>query len=141
MVFRRGVSLRSLGIAALCPLLCSAQAPEAADANAASGKPQAIIWAKVPGKSELDDYEPDLAHRMAQDGDSSIQCKLLPAGIVTGCVVVSESPAGFGFGLAAIAITRFFKAAPATEDRAVLISVHWGYRGGSAISTAVARPS
>lgn len=134
-IARVGIALFSFSIAAVHPFASFAQAGlGASGADKPPAAAQEITWEKIPGKSELGYYEPDRARRMAQNGDSSIRCELVAAGTLTTCEVVAENPAGFGFGAAALRLTTFFKAAPATADRAVVISIHWNYRGDSTIA-------
>ncbi|WP_158912926.1 energy transducer TonB [Caulobacter sp. S45] len=128
---RIGIALCSLGLSAVYPLASSAQTSSeanVADTPAAAG--QIIHWEKIPSKGDLSNYEPERAQRMAQNGESSMRCKLLAAGTLTDCAITSENPPGFAFGVAMIKISKFFKATPTSEDRMVSILVHWDWHYG-----------
>lgn len=63
-------------------------------------------------------YYPERAQRMEKGGSATIQCTVTAKGTVTACSVVSEEPADFGFGEAALKLSRLFKMKPKTEDGA-----------------------
>jgi hypothetical protein len=136
------IGLCSLAFAATYSFTASAETVgDAGSINPLPSAEQSITWEKLPGNREFSFYEPERAQRMAQNGDSSMRCELVGAGTLTTCAVVAENPADFGFGAAILKLTKFFKAAPSAQDRAVLISVHWSYRGGSTLSTLMTPPS
>jgi periplasmic protein TonB len=45
-----------------------------------------------------------------------MECRVMAQGTVNNCVVLRESPTGYGFGDAALASTRYFKLNPRTVD-------------------------
>lgn len=132
------LALCTVGVATLQTSAALAQT-STNGSEAASALPplQAIVWKKTPGKGELADYEPDRAQRTAQNGDSSMRCKLVATGSLTNCAVVAESPAGYGFGEAILKLAGYFKAEPFSQDRQVSVEVHWGWRGDRTISTEI----
>ena len=81
---------------------------------------QAVItnpdWVRKPDGDEMANYYPDRAQRMNQAGRASISCTVTASGSLSGCSVVSEDPADFGFGQAALKLAHLFKMKPKTED-------------------------
>ena len=61
---------------------------------------------------------PDRAQRLGKDGKAVLTCGVLSSGAVTGCSISSETPEGFGFGKAAMSLTRHFRMRPQTRDGA-----------------------
>jgi protein TonB len=61
-------------------------------------------------------YYPERAQRLEKQGNVVIQCQVTAKGDVTGCSVLSEDPADFGFGDAALKLSRLFRMKPKTED-------------------------
>lgn len=49
-------------------------------------------------------------------GSARPSCLVQANGTVTGCGVVSKTPGGFGFGRAALGLTRYFRMSPHTVD-------------------------
>ena len=73
-------------------------------------------WLKMPGAEEMARYYPDRAMRLELEGSVMMSCAVTSKGTVAGCSVVSETPAGQGFGEAAQKLTRFFRMSPQTVD-------------------------
>jgi protein TonB len=61
-------------------------------------------------------YYPDRANRMNVGGHATISCTVTATGGLSGCEVVSEDPADYGFGDAALKLAHLFKMKPKTED-------------------------
>ena len=59
---------------------------------------------------------PERAQRLEKGGTVTMQCTVTAKGTVTGCMVLTEDPADFGFGQAALKLARYFKMKPKTED-------------------------
>ena len=61
-------------------------------------------------------YYPERAQRLEQNGTVTLQCKVNARGNVEACNIVSEDPANFGFGDAAMRLSRLFRMKPQTRD-------------------------
>lgn len=73
-------------------------------------------WLTQPGAEELARHYPDRALRRDVEGSATIGCNVTARGSLTGCRVVSETPAGEGFGAAAVKLSRYFRMVPKTVD-------------------------
>ncbi|MEI7932034.1 MAG: energy transducer TonB, partial [Alphaproteobacteria bacterium] len=56
--------------------------------------------------------------RLGKEGTATITCVVNDNGTVSNCTVTSESPAGNGFGAAAMTLSPKFKMKPQTKDGA-----------------------
>jgi TonB family protein len=101
---------------AILALAAVARADEPAPAPVLSPipKPAMVAASRIAGPSAADmaSFYPYLAARMKRSGDVLLHCMITPAGVLTGCTVVSETPPDQGFGAAAIRLTSKFKYAP-----------------------------
>lgn len=91
-------------------------APPAAESNAAPSEPVTITnptWLERPRHPER--YYPRDAFMRGVAGEAVLSCDVDVAGRMT-CVVVSETPEGFGFGDAALRIAHAHVMQPATQD-------------------------
>ena len=61
-------------------------------------------------------YYPERAQRLEKSGAVTIQCMVTAKGDVRDCEVLSEDPEGYGFGDAALRLSRLFRMKPKTED-------------------------
>jgi protein TonB len=75
-------------------------------------------WLRKPSADDMEAYFPDRAQRMNQSGMARISCTVTASGSLSDCSVVSEDPADFGFGGAALKLAHLFKMTPKTEDGA-----------------------
>ncbi len=73
-------------------------------------------WSARPNGDDMARYYPDRAQRLEKSGTVVLQCLVTAKGGVSGCAVVSEDPADFGFGEAALKLSRLFRMKPRTED-------------------------
>lgn len=92
-------------------------APSASGSNAEiSGAITRPDWLSRPDAADLDRYYPERAKEEGVNGRATISCRLTARGTLTACSVVSETPAGFGFGQATIRAAGRFRARPQTVD-------------------------
>lgn len=73
-------------------------------------------WLSKPTAAQLGRLYPNRAAERGVRGAATMECRVMASGAVTNCMVVRESPAGYGFGEAALASTRYFKLNPRTVD-------------------------
>jgi protein TonB len=73
-------------------------------------------WLRKPTGEELARAYPDRAQRMNVGGSATLACQVTAQGTVQACRVAAESPANFGFGEAAMKLTRYFRMSPQTVD-------------------------
>ncbi len=110
------------------PPAAAAPAPTAAPAPAATPArplpPGEVRWAQRPSARVVSRSYPRRALRDGIDGSVTLNCTVLP-NLSLSCSVASESPAGMGFGAAALTIVRSYRAeaqlsngAPAAGSRA-----------------------
>lgn len=69
------------------------------------------IWAETPSAVDLGAYVPPKTDG-PRDAAARIRCKVAPDGQLSDCEVVSETPAGWGFGAFALTIAPKFRATP-----------------------------
>ena len=73
-------------------------------------------WLNRPDGDDLARHYPDAAIRRELEGLATISCTVTAKGSIGGCAVVSETPAGAGFGQAAVKLSRYFRMSPKTVD-------------------------
>lgn len=73
-------------------------------------------WIRRPGPSEFARFYPDRAVRLEQTGQATLACSVTETGAVTDCRIVSQTPDDFGFGEAALKLSRYFRMSPRTVD-------------------------
>lgn len=82
-------------------------------AEAKSETPSANIkppyWLRKPSGDDITAVYPRAAALRGLDGAGVIQCDIGPHGTMTSCVIIEESPAGYGFGLATLKLSARFQ--------------------------------
>lgn len=89
------------------PMVSAPPAPPALITNA--------TWIERPGAREFDRYYPVRAAEREKEGRVMLNCRVAADGRIN-CMIASETPEGWGFGAAAIQISRYFKMAPQTVN-------------------------
>jgi TonB family protein len=79
--------------------------------------PLAVITAPVqriagPSADDMARFYPERASRMGISGVAMLRCVITTLGRLSACAVLSEDPAGQGFGAAALQLVAKFKYAP-----------------------------
>jgi TonB family protein len=91
-------------------------------------------WTRRPTASEFAAAYPPRAKAHGVDGRATIHCLVAPDGGLTACTVVSEAPANYDFGAAALSLSKFFHLKPPILDgeveSGIQIVVPMGWRAG-----------
>jgi TonB family protein len=75
-----------------------------------------VVWSATPTGEDFVRNYPPKAVQLGIDATVIVQCDLEFSGHVSMCKLVSERPAGWGFGDAALKMVTSFKAKPLTAD-------------------------
>lgn len=73
-------------------------------------------WAARPSAAQMARNYPERAADRGLSGAAGLSCAVRVDGTLTACRVASETPAGFGFGRAAMGLARDFRMNPRTVD-------------------------
>jgi len=73
-------------------------------------------WLARPSADQLADFYPQDALEREISGRAILDCLVTASGQLTHCAVSGETPAGEGFGAAALKAARIFRMGPKTED-------------------------
>jgi protein TonB len=73
-------------------------------------------WLRKPSGEELARAYPDRALRREVEGSATLACLVTAQGAVRDCRVTAESPEAYGFGEAALKLTRYFRMSPQTLE-------------------------
>ena len=109
-------------VEALAPVITLDSPPVVATPIAADtpAPPAKVIaeprWIAMPSGDQLAGAYPRRAQSIGQTGSALLTCTVNAVGTVSACAVVSEAPAGAGFGAAAVRLSRYFRMQPKTED-------------------------
>jgi len=76
----------------------------------------AADWRSQPTLEQVAAFYPQQAIIAGVPGRVILACRVTVGGQMDGCAVVSETPPSYGFGAAAIRLSRFFEMTPATRD-------------------------
>ena len=82
-------------------------------------RPKTILnpdWIRKPSGAQLAEAYPDRALDLGVAGSVILLCTVGVTGDVRDCKVVEEAPLTFGFGAAALKLSRWFRVRPQTED-------------------------
>jgi TonB family protein len=95
-------------------------APASAAAPSATPRTAKAItgpdWLRRPSADDISRYYPPAARDHDISGHVRVQCRLANDGVLTDCVVLSETPTGYGFGEAALNVASRFQMRPGTRD-------------------------
>ncbi len=75
-------------------------------------------WARRPSGEDIAQYYPERAQRTETNGSATISCTVAANGTLFNCSVVSEAPADYGFGEAALRMFRIYRMRPRTAEGA-----------------------
>lgn len=73
-------------------------------------------WRRMPSGRDLHKAVPRTAERAGVSGRATIQCEVVLDGLLDRCVVVEETPAGYGFGAAVLQLAPKFQMKPTLPD-------------------------
>lgn len=74
-------------------------------------------WAKQPDQAEMSREYPKLALALAIEGQVVMACDVTVTGSLKSCAIHEETPKGFGFGVAALRMSRSFEMRPGIGGR------------------------
>ena len=99
----------SLALALAASGLLCCEAAFAADASAP-------VWERAPDRADWAKAYPAKAALAGVGGEVKMRCSASAAGLLQGCAVISETPAGQGFGAAALSLAPGMVLKPTTVD-------------------------
>ncbi|HEY0649357.1 energy transducer TonB [Phenylobacterium sp.] len=73
-------------------------------------------WLRRPTGEDFALAYPPAAVRDEVEGRATISCQVLASGLLADCSLMSEEPAGYGFGAAALSMAFKFRMRPMTKD-------------------------
>ena len=115
-----GVSSGEYGAVVVIPMDFVARMDSVASGAPAVPSAQTVItnpdWIRGPGPNIIGPVYPAKASINGQSGAAKIKCIVTVKGALDRCVVVEESPPGWGFGSAALALSQYFAMRPRIVD-------------------------
>jgi hypothetical protein len=85
-------------------------------ATAAPDPAVAPRWLRIPSEAEISGSFPDNALRQGVGGEAMLKCFVAYDGALDKCVVIEDSPAGWGFGDAALGLAPTFIMTKGLQD-------------------------
>lgn len=73
-------------------------------------------WTHMPTAADLAQYYPRRAMKRGVEGFAAIRCRVERAGALSACVVLRETPEGYGFGEATLRLAPMFRMRPMSVD-------------------------
>ena len=73
-------------------------------------------WIQMPTADQMERHYPRRALENGTTGSAVLRCAVTITGNVSACSVISETPAGEGFGAAALKLSRYFRMSPKAVD-------------------------
>jgi protein TonB len=95
------------------PKLVLSEPPPRAAGPKVIGEPR---WISKPTGDQLAGVYPQRALDIGIAGSATLSCTVAANGAVRNCAVMDESPANYGFGAAALKLSRYFRMSPQTEN-------------------------
>lgn len=76
-----------------------------------------VVWVRQAHRSSILDVWPRAARAAGVSGSVVLRCQPRPNGSIGDCEVIEETPAGQGFGEAALRLVRYYRASPRYVDQ------------------------
>jgi hypothetical protein len=120
----------ALGLSLLCAGACLAGEVDDPIASTPTGRSVQLQWLSRPTDRDLIRAYPQRALMRGMQGETHMLCRVWPNGRLYDCVVVRETPPGFGFSGAALSLVprfqvRLMPGRPVPRDLRVTVAVHW----------------
>jgi TonB family protein len=71
-----------------------------------------LIWERSPTVDQIAALYPAQARAARVGGRVLMRCRVARDGTLSGCIVLSEAPQGYGFGAATLGAARYFRMIP-----------------------------
>jgi len=73
-------------------------------------------WVSKPSGEDVSRFYPPLPQMLGLSGRATVSCRVSELGILEGCTVSAETPAGMGFGRATLLLAPYFHMRPMSLD-------------------------
>ena len=100
-------------------LLALALSTPSSAADAVARTPSVITrpdWAEKPTGDDMERFYPEKARTEERGGRATLTCVVTAEGMLVRCFVSDETPKGYGFGQAALSLSKLFRMKPKTID-------------------------